>query len=890
MSHTDPSAAIRGGRFADALASLELLPKYSLSQRVVRSQLLHHCGHLDDAFRIATHVIAGATADPTLLALAYEVRGAVHFDRGRLKDATNEYALARTLGEANTPLLARLELRQSQIDHPPTYSDHLLRAQRLRRLVTSAGDPHLLVLMHLRFAQWDARTGNIDNAIRHLELADQLLCGSPNEWLSGMISLDRGAIAHMQGDTSGALDNAQRALDHAATSGHLRTQAAALTNLCGFCVELGDLSLADHYFDRAYSIARAYTAVFMGLLDNGARLRSAHGDVDGAKHLLGHIEAWLHGHDDSEWSRERIELSITQARLLSTLSQYEQVTRTLDTAISTAERIGYQSRKAELLAAQSIAWCELGAHARAREVLTQAIRHSSRQPPARRAVDYATAILEHRTGSERRAAELGARVRRRRGTIRTLAGPDIPKTPLQQLDWHTAEVLAVLLDLIDSPRLLADELVNIVDRLDAPVSARSRLASQNAMTCGPTSHTSEKITIDLGAVGNEQLLLDLQCDRDHFRATALMYALGRFVESMVALRNYQAKERGSLSLWPISEVGLRGSSTVVTSAEMRAVIDQIRLVAAHNVTVLLTGETGTGKEVMARELHRLSSRSDGPFVPFNCSAVPREMLDSQLFGHRRGAFTGADSDFRGVVRTAEAGTLFLDEIGELSYELQPKLLRFLESGEVLPLGEARPVTVSVRVVSATNADLEGLVSSGRFREDLYYRLNVVPFRLPPLRSRREEIPELVALYLARFAAEMDKGNLAIADEALESLILYHWPGNIRQLMNEVRRLVALSPPNTTIPLSLLSPAIARRCAPVHGAGKEDAHAELLAKSDAEQVSVKLDRPLADAVTELERTAIARALARHDGHLERAARDLGLSRKGLFLKRQRLGLM
>ncbi len=328
---------------------------------------------------------------------------------------------------------------------------------------------------------------------------------------------------------------------------------------------------------------------------------------------------------------------------------------------------------------------------------------------------------------------------------------------------------------------------------------------------------------------------------------------------------------------------------------MLAIFGQLERVAPHNVAVLLTGETGTGKEVLARELHRLSPFVDGPFVPFNCSAVPRDMLDSQLFGHKRGAFTGADADSKGVIRSAEGGTLFLDEIGELHPELQPKLLRFLESGEVHPLGDAFPVTVNVRVVSATNANLEHLVASGRFREDLYYRLNVVPFHLPPLRARREEIPALVTLYLARFANEMEKGRLVLADEALEALLVYRWPGNVRQLINELRRLAALSLPDSTIPLSMLSPAITRR--PEAEARLEPARESELSPESSEapeppnenEITLRVDRPLAVTIEELERIVVQRALARHGGHVDRAARDLGLSRKGLFLKRQRLGL-
>src|SRR5437762_12376698 len=173
---------------------------------------------------------------------------------------------------------------------------------------------------------------------------------------------------------------------------------------------------------------------------------------------------------------------------------------------------------------------------------------------------------------------------------------------------------------------------------------------------------------------------------------------------------------------------------------MAEVMNFARRIARAKVNVLITGESGTGKEIIARAIHDFSDRAAKPFVPFNCTAVPRDLLESQLFGHRRGAFTGADRDHAGLIRSARDGTLFLDEVGELGLDLQPKLLRFLESGEISPLGEPGPMTVNVRIIAATNSNLEELVREGRFREDLFYRLNVVPLHIPPLRERRDEVP------------------------------------------------------------------------------------------------------------------------------------------------------
>jgi DNA-binding NtrC family response regulator len=313
---------------------------------------------------------------------------------------------------------------------------------------------------------------------------------------------------------------------------------------------------------------------------------------------------------------------------------------------------------------------------------------------------------------------------------------------------------------------------------------------------------------------------------------------------------------------------------------MVELVNTTRRIAPSNVTVLITGETGAGKEVIARALHQASGRHDGTFLPFNCTTVPREILDSQLFGYRRGAFTGASDEYPGLIRSAAGGTLFLDEIGEMPIDLQPKLLRFLESGEVLPLGETRPVTVNVRIVAATNADIEQLVNEGRFREDLYYRLNVIRLRVPPLRERREEVPLLVQAMLERFARESQRDPIRVSEAAMEYLTLYHWPGNARQLANELRRLSALAEPGAVVMPEHLSPEIAAS-RPTAAAAHAITDAELL---------VRTDQPLAAATEHVERVLIAQALDQCGGNVEKAAQALGLSRKGLFLKRQRLGML
>jgi hydrogenase-4 transcriptional activator len=293
---------------------------------------------------------------------------------------------------------------------------------------------------------------------------------------------------------------------------------------------------------------------------------------------------------------------------------------------------------------------------------------------------------------------------------------------------------------------------------------------------------------------------------------------------------------------------------------------------------LLGGESGTGKEIVARAIHAASARAQKPFVAFNCAAIPRDLVESQLFGHRRGAFTGADRDYLGVIRGARDGTLFLDEIGDLSLELQPKLLRFLESGEIAPLGDPATHHVNVRIVAATNANLDEAVRDGRFREDLFYRLNVVRLSLKPLRERRDEIPALVNAFVERAAKEFNKGRLEVAEETIERLLLYRWPGNVRQLHNEVRRIVALAEPNSTLEPELISRDIIEAM-PIF---RQD-------PASRRELAVRLTDKLTPTLLRVECEMIKAALRDNQGRVDAVAKALGISRKGLYLKRQRLGL-
>jgi formate hydrogenlyase transcriptional activator len=242
------------------------------------------------------------------------------------------------------------------------------------------------------------------------------------------------------------------------------------------------------------------------------------------------------------------------------------------------------------------------------------------------------------------------------------------------------------------------------------------------------------------------------------------------------------------------------------SAALRAVLDQVETVAPTESTVLILGETGTGKELIARAVHNFSSRQDRPFVRLNSAAIPSGLLESELFGHEKGAFTGAIAQRIGRFELAHGGTLFLDEVGDISLELQPKLLRVLQEQEFERLGGTRTMRVDVRVIAATNADLEQKLADKQFRDDLYYRLNVFPIVIPPLRDRREDIPVLVRHFVQKYGRRMKKEIETIPTQAMKALSEYDWPGNVRELENFIERLVILSRgAELELPLSELAP-------------------------------------------------------------------------------------
>ncbi len=368
------------------------------------------------------------------------------------------------------------------------------------------------------------------------------------------------------------------------------------------------------------------------------------------------------------------------------------------------------------------------------------------------------------------------------------------------------------------------------------------------------------------------------------KSGAYDYVSKPFMSDEILLTLRKAREREALRreneyLRSEVEKGFRPEDLLYASPAMGEVVRMVDKVKDYDATVLVTGESGTGKELVARMLHYAGRRGGRPFVAISCGAIPENLLESELFGYRKGAFTDAKSDREGLIEKAGEGTLFLDEIGELSLPLQTKLLRFLQDGELRRLGDTETRKVNVRLVAATARDMEREVADGKFREDLFYRLNVIRVHIPPLRDRREDIPLLAQHFLGRFSKKFRKPGMSLLPDCVETLRNHDWRGNVRELENLVERCVLLAGAREISSEELLS--IWKQGTPVDGRESPAFHV---------RITVPLERPdLKEAIREVERQMIRLALERTGGNRPKAAELLGISHPALLYKAKAYGL-
>jgi transcriptional regulator with GAF, ATPase, and Fis domain len=412
---------------------------------------------------------------------------------------------------------------------------------------------------------------------------------------------------------------------------------------------------------------------------------------------------------------------------------------------------------------------------------------------------------------------------------------------------------------------------------DAPteVGSASLIGAQIRSTLGVPLWKGEEILGILqvdnrGSAGAAQIFSSADLDLLSLLATnaSLAIANARLVQRVVFAEERARKENTFLKTREEKREGRR--EIIGVSKPMDELKQKLEKVVNTRVTVLIEGETGVGKELIASAVHYKSTRRDKLFVAQNCAAMPENLLESELFGHKKGSFTGATDDKRGLFELADGGTLFLDEIGEMPLSLQAKLLRALQEGEIRPVGANKPIHVNVRIVTATNRNLKKEVEEKRFREDLYYRLAVFPIRVPGLRERREDIPLLAAHFLNKYASEIGKTVAGFSQQTMELLQAYDWPGNVRELENEVQRIVIQIDPNGFATPDLLSPRIRQvdnvvdRAAPKKGTLKE-------------------------MMDQLEKYILIESLREHGNNKTAAARTLGITREGLHKKLRAFGI-
>ena len=751
----------------------------------------------------------------------------------------------------------------------------------------------MTVALHDTAAIWEGQRGLLRSAHGHVAIGKSILEAYPNAWLSQNLAVTSACLFAIAFEFGSAEDCLKDARTLGAITGSEFSDAAIDTNQAHISLLNGQISKAF----RALSSVRT----------------SAPPQVqDGASEGLGRLWLALNDHGRAQESLNRVRAQgptrssylfrwagLTQCKLLHRQGRHEELFRALDVEEAAARQLGDNPLLAALLLVRAEAAATTSNMPAAGRALLDAAELGVAANPELQGHFHLSVgrVLEKADVSA--SGLFHARARRlwlhRRNVLALIEADSFgkPAMPLADYDHdprfsgkpaQSAVVvperdrpLAVLdsianaIDLSGSPLLLAEELRQLAEHLG--VASHVHVRSGRAAT----RPAEGEYSIGLGTERNQHVAL--ACGpADRVRDNVALSGITRVARAAVTLERLKGEERERAALWPMPDQALEGALYI--DEQMTSLLATARRVAAVNVPVLITGETGTGKDVLARTIHAASGRAHAAMVPFNCASCPKDMVDAQLFGHRRGAFTGAVESSTGVIRAAAGGTLFLDEIGDAPLDVQPKLLRFLESGEVHPIGEPRPSKVDVRVIAATNVDLMAAVSAGRFREDLYYRLNIVTLHVPPLRERRSEIPVLANHYLQQCAMEHRKGRLRLAEETVEYLLLYRWPGNVRQLANEIRRMAALAENDHVLMPEHLSPDIAtsRRTVPPSER-----------PLDVNEIAVRIDQPMAAAVEHVERAMVIHALAACGGRVEETARRLGLSRKGLYLKRLRFGL-
>ncbi|MGE0594137.1 MAG: sigma 54-interacting transcriptional regulator [Vicinamibacterales bacterium] len=860
------------------------------------SRLAHallYAGDVDGARHLAGRIDVVSSPD-SARARAQLVLGLVDKRAGLPETATHwlqrSIATASHSGDMPQEAWARIHLLRLLMERG-SHDYVSAMSTSIRSHLATIDDPHLHAYFHDTIAAIEMQLGHMPAAEQHLTLALQFLAEHPNAWLSQTVAVSASCYACISGDLASARSWIAHAHAQHLHTKHSFSTAAIAANAAHVTLLSGRLRDAKHELERNLVRYADYNTVTISTLDDLARLALAEHRLDDCEALLDRLSQLTL---DSGYSRlySARWSTLTRARLHTARRQWHHALLVIDTALAAAQDASDPLLLAtlELAAAESL---QLQGNARA----AAARLHSAHRHLPRASLDaFATLsactarlLTDSHPALAKTLHERSLHIWTTRGFLLPIAenpDPALATANLMSVSTAAAPLAASAIGLFDHiaasiilsphPDLSANALLQVARTLglEATVMTCDTAATDTPMSHG--AHSSHH-DLSLGSINGLTYSLQLQAPLDSFGA----WALARFLTVSEAIKTLHDKRKNdSLSTlsWPDARNDSNGHDSPAGTfiAELD---DYLRRIATTDIPVLITGETGTGKEVAARRIHALSSRSQGLFSPFNCSSVPRDLFESQMFGYRRGSFTGATESFPGIIRRSSGGTLFLDEVGDMPADAQPKLLRFLESGEIHGLGDAQPSFADVRVIAATNADLASLVSSGRFREDLFFRLNIVEVHLLPLRQRKLEIPGLATHYLNRYASEYEKGTLTISTEAMDFLISHPWPGNIRQLVSAMRRAAALAERGSIISSKHLSQGMDSKSASSRRSeSKDDTHA-----------LIRLDQPMHQAVAEIERAQIVLAIKLAGGNLTEAAALLGLSRKGLYLKRSKYGI-
>jgi DNA-binding NtrC family response regulator/tetratricopeptide (TPR) repeat protein len=938
------SALASQGRFKDALSKLRRNQSSESSstptaERIELVELLERTGQLEEARDRLAALKRTLRLSDTERTRCLLVEGLLSKQMGHLDDSIRTFRqacrLAERVGSAELLSWSQLRLLGVSADFDGADFETSLLSD-LRRNTERAAVPSVSIAHQIALAEYHAKRGDLAASRHHGGLAESLLAKYPNLWLRGLLDLHLSCLNYLEGNYLESLMAAHRALTTSDESGHLLTGLIAHADMAAAYLAIGQPARARACLSSALSQANRDEQIFGLLIETLAETQLLNGDLAGCSESLAlarNLSARL-SQSRSAWHRAWN--LRTEASLLQRKGQWQESLALIRSAGFRESSTTGSFTKTQLEGLEALALAKLGRAIEARGVIQRLVAEAiSRSGSGQGSLLAAIAALSVVEGGNGQSLSNCAQALRVVGATGETSGlveivdrfvelakeaseSDVeearsePIAPLWRptdVVCHLGGVTRVFSSAIDKYGELALFVSRLADVATDPVAlgeeALRCLASNGWISYGSVVQKAEGQSRTVVSFSNNAKRSSPQGSAEALQANPIQVALGLkqsrpnsllvvprdtdsaitncqgIVRLLATLRGsgdsegFAATAAGRVQAQPQGD----DDQGLFRSPAMLALLASAKRVAPLDITVLLTGESGTGKEVVARIVHRWSGAPEDAFFAFNCATVPGDMVDSQLFGYRRGAFTGAVQGFRGVISAADGGTLLLDEVGELPLETQPKLLRFLDSGEIQALGEASARKVRVRVIAATNADLESLVQQGRFREDLYYRLNVVRFRLPPLRERREEVGPLIAMFLSRYSQEFGKLNVRLSDAAREHLLLFSWPGNIRQLSHEVRRLVALSDSDSIIDVSDLDVGLL---------GHTDSVLPDLATGP-NRMAVRVDRPLSEIIREIESAVISRAIDAADGRLDLAAKRLGLSRKGLYLKRQRLGL-